>query len=236
MLALTFWPPLFPLVTCELWPAAELQSVLLWRQSEHLACIQRVYHWWKDNEDIQDARINYISIQLQKPTLANHSRLPTFSSEHNGINFLYRFWWSKPDCKTNNYYKDLEATYRFLTSSITRWSYPTDRVLITFSFGPGIRHTPSIDHQMLIPFEIMSDWRMQSTHLPMGKIEQTCSIQNLCINLVREQTQESIYPLDPFEKLCSWQRLIRVPHWHLTPAWGKGCMQQAGGHRHVKSN
>lgn len=97
------------------------------------------------------------------------SRLTTFSSEHNGITFLYRFLLSKPDCKADNYYKDLKATHRFLTSSITRWSYPTDRVLITFSFGPGIRDTPSIAHQMLIPFE-MSIWQMSSTIYPRAKL------------------------------------------------------------------
>lgn len=38
-------------------------------------------------------------------------------------------------------YGDCCVIYRFLTSSIAKWSYPTDRVLITFRFGPEIRDT-----------------------------------------------------------------------------------------------
>lgn len=38
-------------------------------------------------------------------------------------------------------YNFLNATYRFLISSRAKWSNPTDRVLITFRFGPGIKDT-----------------------------------------------------------------------------------------------
>lgn len=45
----------------------------------------------------------------------------------------------------------------------------------------------------------------------------TCSIQNLGIDLVWQQTQETVSPVHTFEKLGPRHRFIRVPQRHLTP-------------------
>lgn len=44
------------------------------------------------------------------------------------------------------------------------------------------------------------------------RVTLTCSIQNLDVNLVRQQTQQAVSPLHSLEKLCPWNWFIRVPH------------------------
>lgn len=54
------------------------------------------------------------------------------------------------------------------------------------------------------------------------EVLQTCSIQNLSINLVRQQTKKTVSSLHALEKLFPWHGFIRVPQRHLTPVgWRK---------------
>lgn len=80
------------------------------------------------------------------------------------------------------------------------------------------------------------DWSVHwpsSTHREMMC---TCSIQNLSIDLVRQQTQKTVSPLHTFEKLCPRHRFIRVPQRHLTPVsmWTKKIKSNAcDGSKHT---
>lgn len=47
--------------------------------------------------------------------------------------------------------------------------------------------------------------------------ERTSCIQNLNIDDIREQTQETVSSSHPLQQLCTWNRFIRVPHRNVTP-------------------